>query len=264
MSPKGFRPELTGSSLQQWFRLFTAAAQCDFSRPLFKSCSFCTRSIFAQTTGLGHAHVFRHCKAAIYFSLLGSSLQNNALSLLQSAVPRALSVRWLECSRTLPWLNRSCFSFRDIFDSSTWYCMVYIMCTRVVRNTIFSIPFPVSLEKTWGKRDEQSLCSVFTLYKWQSHMPSVLCLCLFTGVEHSLPSCVDGGGLHSWDLRQPQPAWSLISVAVSFTAIACRESVVCFLELHLKFSPVRYTWQTCVTYDKDYMTWLLVIAGNRT
>lgn len=25
-------------------------------------------------------------------------------------------------------------------------------------------------------------------------MPDVFCLCLFTGVEHSFPSCVDGGG----------------------------------------------------------------------
>lgn len=127
MSRKGFRPELTGSSLQQWFRLFTAAAQCDFSKPLYKSCSFCTRSIFAQTTGLEHAHVFRHCKAAIYFSLLGSSLQN-IFSLLQSAAPTALSLRWLECSRALLWPNGSCFSFRDISISQhciAWCCAVH-------------------------------------------------------------------------------------------------------------------------------------------
>lgn len=84
--------------------------------------------------------------------------------------------------------------------------VLYIACTRVVRNTIFSIPFPVSLEKAWGRRDEQSLCSAFPVYKQQSHMLSVLCLCLFTGVEHILPSHVDGGGPHSWHLWQPQPA----------------------------------------------------------
>lgn len=165
MSRKGFRPELTGSSLQQWFRLFTAAAQCDFSRPLYKSCSFCTRSIFAQTTGLEHAHVFRHCKAAIYFSLLGSSLQN-IFSLLQSAEPTALSLRWLECSRALLWPNGSCFSFRDISISHLnivlHVAVLYIVCTRVVRNSIFSL-YPFSSLSWEGMRKKRWIILMLSL-----------------------------------------------------------------------------------------------------
>ena len=123
--------------------------------------------------------------------------------------------------------------------------VLYIVCTRVVENAVFSPPFPASLEKIWGRRDKRSLCSAFPVYKRQSHVPFGLCLCLHW-CEHSLPSCVDGGGPHSWELRQPRPAWSLTSLAVSFTAIASRTSVVCFLNLLLQFSPVRCTRQTNV------------------
>lgn len=115
----------------------------------FKSCSCCPGSIFAQTTGLRHAHVSDTAKQ-LFVIVAPAGQQPSKYFLFSGECSAQSTERWLECRRALPWLHRSCCSFRGIFAISAWHCMV-LCCTRVVRNTVFSIPFAVSLEKTEGE-----------------------------------------------------------------------------------------------------------------